>query len=56
MGHTVDHREDYTQTYNRLFEARYPAIVMACGESYHYRRDPVREEARAGETGTDKLP
>ncbi len=56
MGHTVDHREDYTQTYNHLFEPRYPSIVMTWGESYHYRRDPVREEARAGEAGADKLP
>jgi LmbE family N-acetylglucosaminyl deacetylase len=56
MAHTVDHREDYTQTYNRLFEARYPAVVMAWGESYHYRSDRVREEARAGEAGADKLP
>jgi L-ascorbate metabolism protein UlaG (beta-lactamase superfamily) len=38
MGHTVDHREDYTQTYNRLFGTRYPFIVMTWGESYHYRR------------------
>lgn len=38
MGHTVDHREDYTQTYNHLFGVRYPFIVMAWGESYHYRK------------------
>ena len=36
MAHSVDHREDYTQTYNRLFGARYPAVVMTWGESYHY--------------------
>ncbi len=48
MAHTVDHREDYTQTYNHLFESRYPAIVMAWGESYLYRKDPSREEARSG--------
>jgi len=36
MGHSVDHREDYTQTYNHLFGIRYPFIVMAWGESYHY--------------------
>jgi L-ascorbate metabolism protein UlaG (beta-lactamase superfamily) len=48
MSHTVDHREDYTQTYNHLFEPRYPAIVMAWGESYHYRKDPVRQEALTG--------
>jgi L-ascorbate metabolism protein UlaG (beta-lactamase superfamily) len=40
MGHTVDHREDYTQTYNHLFQVRYPFLVMGWGESYHYlRRD-----------------
>ena len=38
MGHTVDHREDYTQTYNHLFGSRYPFIVMAWGETYHYRK------------------
>jgi L-ascorbate metabolism protein UlaG (beta-lactamase superfamily) len=38
MGHTVPHREDYTQTYNRLFGIRYPAIVMTWGESFHYDR------------------
>ena len=38
MGHTVDHREDYTQTYNHLFGTHYPFIVMAWGESFHYRR------------------
>jgi L-ascorbate metabolism protein UlaG (beta-lactamase superfamily) len=48
MSHTVNHREGYTQTYNHLFESRYPAIVMAWGESYHYRKDPVRKEARTG--------
>jgi L-ascorbate metabolism protein UlaG (beta-lactamase superfamily) len=32
MGHTVDHREDYTQTYAHLFGSRYPFIVMAWGE------------------------
>jgi L-ascorbate metabolism protein UlaG (beta-lactamase superfamily) len=38
MGHTVDHREDYTQTYNHLFGVRYPFAVMAWGESFHYGR------------------
>jgi len=38
MGHTVDHREDYTQTYNRLFGSRYPFVVMAWGESFQYTR------------------
>jgi L-ascorbate metabolism protein UlaG (beta-lactamase superfamily) len=36
MGHTVAHREDYTQTYNRLFGVRCPALVMGWGESYLY--------------------
>jgi L-ascorbate metabolism protein UlaG (beta-lactamase superfamily) len=38
LSHSVDHREDYTQTYNRLFGSRYPAIVMSWGESYHIHR------------------
>jgi L-ascorbate metabolism protein UlaG (beta-lactamase superfamily) len=38
MGHTVPHREDYTQTYNRLFDIPYPSAVMAWGESIHYER------------------
>jgi glyoxylase-like metal-dependent hydrolase (beta-lactamase superfamily II) len=46
MGHTVDHREDYTQTYNHLFGVRYPFLVMAWGESYHYLRPS--ETQRAG--------
>ena len=48
MGHTVEHREDYTQTYNHLFEVRYPFIVMTWGESYHYRTDPIRQRALTG--------
>lgn len=48
MSHTVDHREDYTQTYNHLFESRFPAIVMAWGESYLCRKDRVRQEALTG--------
>lgn len=38
MGHTVDHREDYTQTYSHLFGSRYPFILMGWGEQYHYRK------------------
>lgn len=38
MGHTVAHREDYTQTYSRLFGIPYPAVVMTWGESIHYDR------------------
>ncbi len=44
MAHAVDHREDYTQTYNRLFGSKYPAIVMAWGESYLYRQDRSRNQ------------
>ncbi len=38
MSHTLDHREDYTQTYNRLFGANNPSIVMGWGETYLYRK------------------
>jgi L-ascorbate metabolism protein UlaG (beta-lactamase superfamily) len=38
MAHTVPHREDYTQTYNRLLGTPYPFIVMTWGESYHYSK------------------
>ena len=38
MAHTVPHREDYTQTYNRLHGIPTPALVMTWGESYWYRR------------------
>jgi len=34
MQHTVDHREDYTQTYNRLYGTRTPFMVLAWGESF----------------------
>lgn len=33
MQHTVDHREDYTQTYNRLFGTTYRYMVLGWGES-----------------------
>jgi L-ascorbate metabolism protein UlaG (beta-lactamase superfamily) len=38
MSHTVDHREDNTQTYNHLFGTPYPFIVMSWGEgfTFHY--------------------
>lgn len=38
MGHTVSHREDYTQTYNRLFGIPYPFTLMTWGESFLYQR------------------
>ena len=34
MSHTVDHREDYTQTYNHLFGTPYPFVVMSWGEGF----------------------
>ncbi|MBI4875281.1 MAG: MBL fold metallo-hydrolase [Acidobacteria bacterium] len=45
MGHTVDHREDYTQTYNHLFGTPYPFLVLGWGESFHYRAATVRERS-----------
>ncbi len=45
MSHSVSHREDYTQTYNRLVGSRYPAIVMTWGESYEVRIPPVKSRA-----------
>lgn len=48
MGHTVDHREDYTQTYNHLFEVRYPFVLMTWGESYLYHKNPTRQQALTG--------
>ncbi len=38
MGHTIDHREPFWLTYNRLYDSPYPVLVMAWGERYHYRR------------------
>jgi L-ascorbate metabolism protein UlaG (beta-lactamase superfamily) len=37
MGHTVDHREDYSQTYQHLFGTKYPLLVMTWGETYAYK-------------------
>lgn len=37
MAHTVDHREDYTQTYHHLYGSPYPFVLMTWGESYHVR-------------------
>jgi L-ascorbate metabolism protein UlaG (beta-lactamase superfamily) len=36
MGHTVPHREDYTQTWGHLHGSPYPMILMAWGESYSF--------------------
>jgi L-ascorbate metabolism protein UlaG (beta-lactamase superfamily) len=34
MAHTVPHREDYTQTWNRLHGSQYPLVLMTWGESF----------------------
>ena len=44
MSHQIDHREEYTQDYERLFGLNYPYIVMTWGESYLYTK-------RGGEAG-----
>jgi len=36
MGHVVAHREDYTQTYNRLYTTATPHLVMTWGETYQF--------------------
>lgn len=36
MSHAVCHREDYTQTYERMFGIPTPYSVMTWGETYHY--------------------
>lgn len=38
MTHTVPHREEYTQDYERMFGLHYPFIVMAWGENYLYTK------------------
>ncbi len=38
MAHTVPHREDWTQTYNRFHGAAAPLLVLGWGESYLYNR------------------
>ena len=42
MAHTVDHREDYTQTYTRLHGVPWPFVLMTWGESFHYQRSAGR--------------
>ena len=36
MGHGVDQRKDYAHTYNVLFGAPCPFVVMGWGEGFHY--------------------
>jgi L-ascorbate metabolism protein UlaG (beta-lactamase superfamily) len=40
LGHSVDHREPYWLTYDRMSRSPYPFVVMTWGESYHYRPNP----------------
>ncbi len=36
LGHSVDHREPYWLTWDRLSLTNYPLLVMTWGESFHY--------------------
>ena len=36
MGHTIDHREPYWLTYQRLRRSTHPMVLMTWGESFHY--------------------
>lgn len=38
MDHTVDHREPYWLTYERLKGNTYPNVLMSWGEQYHFDR------------------
>lgn len=37
LGHTIDHREPYWLTFNKLKSITVPYVVMAWGEYYHYK-------------------
>ena len=37
LGHSIDHREAYWRTYERLEGSPAPCVLMAWGESYHYK-------------------
>jgi len=36
LGHSIDHREPYWLTYDRMSRSPYPLVVMTWGESFHY--------------------
>ena len=40
LGHTVDHREPFWLSYDRLQKSTAPALLMAWGEAYHYKPTP----------------
>ena len=37
LGHTVDHREPFWLTYDRIEGAEAPFLLMTWGESFYYR-------------------
>jgi L-ascorbate metabolism protein UlaG (beta-lactamase superfamily) len=39
LGHSVDHREPFWLTYDRLQNSTAPFLLMTWGESFHYRRN-----------------
>lgn len=38
MGHSIDHREPYWLTYERLKGNTYPSVLMSWGEKFHFDR------------------
>jgi L-ascorbate metabolism protein UlaG (beta-lactamase superfamily) len=38
LGHAIDHREDYAQTYEHLFGCPYPFVLMTWGETFVFNR------------------
>ncbi|MFC1557193.1 MBL fold metallo-hydrolase [candidate division KSB1 bacterium] len=37
LGHTIDHREPYWLTYDRMSQTSYPLVLMTWGESFFYK-------------------
>lgn len=52
LAHKVPHREDYIQSYERLYGATAPYIVMTWGETYLYRRAPPMRDSAASTSPT----
>ena len=42
LGHSVDHREPFWLTYDRLQESDAPFLLMTWGEAFHYRPNAPR--------------
>jgi L-ascorbate metabolism protein UlaG (beta-lactamase superfamily) len=38
LGHPIDHREDYAQTYERLWGSPYPFVLMTWGEFFIFQK------------------